>query len=240
MLPRRGRDGGDRGRTPGRVRTKAKRAKKKPHAEDASAQKNAPRGARLTTEATTAHRLKIELVDVKPRVWRRIEIASGAKLPFVSHVLLAAMGWTDSHLHAFEARGVRYGTRDPDFPDNTRSERSVRLADIAPNVKDRFLFDYDFGDGWKHRVTVEAVGETTDADVPRCIAGARACPPEDCGGPGGYVELLEILADPEREEHQRMRSWVGPDFDPREFDLVGTNETLRRLARRRRAPRRLD
>jgi yecA family protein len=188
-----------------------------------------------TAGAARVHRLKIELTGVKPPVWRRVEIASDAKLPLVSRVLLASMGWMDTHLHAFEVGRTRYGVRDPEFPDDTRSERSVTLADIAPNPKDRFMFDYDFGDGWRHRVTVEAIIEASEADLPRCIAGARACPPEDCGGTYGYAELLEVLADATHDEHERMREWAPENFDPGVFDLAGTNQALRRLVRRRRA-----
>lgn len=191
--------------------------------------------SRRAAGAGTVHRLKIQLSGVKPPVWRRVEIASDTKLPVVSRVLLASMGWTDSHLHAFEVGPTRYAVRDPEFPDDTRSERSVTLAEIAPNPKDRFMFDYDFGDGWRHRVTVEAITEATEADLPRCIAGARACPPEDCGGTYRYEELLEVLADPTREEHARMREWAPENFDPDVFDLVETNKALRRLVRRRRS-----
>jgi yecA family protein len=193
-----------------------------------------PKAARVAG-AATMHRLKIQLTGVKPPVWRRVEIASDTKLPVVSRVLLMSMGWTDSHLHAFEVGRTRYGVRDPDFPDDTRSERSVTLAEIAPNPKDHFMFDYDFGDGWRHRVTVEAVTEATETDLPRCIAGARACPPEDCGGTYGYAELREVLADPTHDEHARMREWAPENFDPGVFDVAATNKALRRLVRRRRS-----
>jgi yecA family protein len=137
--------------------------------------------ARAKAPARTVHRLQISLRDVRPRVWRRLEIASDVKLPQLSRALLAAMGWTDSHLHQFVAGGTYYGTPDPDFPSDMRSERSVTLARIAPEPKDRLLFEYDFGDGWRHTVTVEAIVEPEpNASYPLCTGGARACPPEDC------------------------------------------------------------
>jgi hypothetical protein len=111
-------------------------------------------------------------------------------------------------------------------------QRSVTLAQIAPQPKSRFFFDYDFGDGWEHRVTVEAIVDAKDADAPRCVAGARACPPEDCGGPFGYADLLDVLADPQHEEHGEMRRWVGDDFDPSVFDLRRANVEIRALTRR--------
>lgn len=188
--------------------------------------------------ASTMHRLKIQLAGVKPPVWRRILIESNAKLPFVSRVLLTSMGWTDTHLHEFAVGRVSYGVRDPDFQSDVRSERSVTLAQIAPNVKDHFLFDYDFGDGWRHRVTVEEIVESTDDAFPTCIAGVRSCPPEDCGGPYGYADLLEALADPAHEEHERLKEWVGEYFEPNTFDRVQTNRDLRTIAQRQRRSKR--
>jgi hypothetical protein len=102
------------------------------------------------------------------------------------------MGWNDSHLHAFRIGSVTYGNPDPDFPRGMRSERSVTLAQIAPRAKDRFFFDYDFGDGWEHRVVVESIEPAGDSDGVRCLGGARACPPDECGGVGGYRDLLKV------------------------------------------------
>jgi yecA family protein len=117
-----------------------------------------PQRASKTERASgTVHRLKIQLRDVKPPVWRRVEIKSDAKLPEVSRALLMAMGWTDAHLHAFRREGVSFSTPDPDWPMDYRDERRVTLADLAPAPRDWFTFDYDFGDGWQHRVSVEAV-----------------------------------------------------------------------------------
>jgi hypothetical protein len=186
-----------------------------------------------STVLGTIHRLKIRLLDVRPPVWRRVEIASDAKLPDVSRALLAAMGWDDSHLHGFRARGESYGTPDSGFPGGPRDEGRVTLAQLAPRPKDYFIFDYDFGDGWEHRVVVEAIADADlKASYPRCLAGKRACPPEDCGGPSGYAELLRQLGDPSDEEHEAMLEWAGP-IDPEAFSLAQANRKLARLAPRR-------
>ncbi|HVA27389.1 MAG TPA: plasmid pRiA4b ORF-3 family protein [Candidatus Baltobacteraceae bacterium] len=182
---------------------------------------------------THVHVLKIQLAVVKPIVWRRIEIESDAKLPLVSRALLYAMGWTDTHLHAFRIGQAEFGVPDPDFASDMINERRITLAQIAPKPKDRFIFDYDFGDGWSHRVTVEKIIESADYTAPRCVAGARACPPEDCGGPYGYAELIEALADPAHEEHERLTQWMPDDFDPMAFDLEDANVLLRDLRRPR-------
>ena len=155
------------------------------------------------------------------------------KLPVVSRVLITSMGWTDTHLHAFRIGAESYGIPDRDFPDDMHNERSVTLADIAPRVKDSFFFDYDFGDGWVHSVVVEAIETTAETNAPRCIAGARACPPEDCGGTSGYADLIRSLRDSTDEEHAAMREWAGSTFAPELFDLEGVNRDLRRLVRKR-------
>ncbi len=179
----------------------------------------------------STHRLKIVLKDVKPPIWRRIELSSDMKLPQVSRALIAAMGWTNTHLHAFRVGRTSYGVPDADFPSDLRSERQVTLAEIAPNAGDSFWFDYDFGDGWTHKVTVESIISSQDESSPRCLAGARACPPEDCGGPHGLRELLKAYVDPRHERHSEIAQWLPDDFDPNAFDLAGTNRALRRVVR---------
>ena len=181
----------------------------------------------------TVHRLKIALLGVKPAIWRRVEIASDAKLPAVSKVMLMAMGWTDTHLHAFNVGRRTFTDLDPDFPNDDLDERRYTLAHVLPRVKDSLRFDYDFGDGWQHRVTLEAiVSADPDARYPRCVAGRRACPPEDCGGPYGYAEFLEAIGDPTHPEHERLLEWSGP-FDADAFDLLDTNLGLDSIFRKR-------
>jgi hypothetical protein len=140
-------------------------------------------------------------------------------------MLLETMGWEDYHLHSFVVGNSAYGNPDPDFGGDTFDEKRHTLTDIAPNTKDRFRFDYDFGDGWEHNILVEKIGEPeTGVKYPRCTDGANACPPEDCGGPYGYKELRETLADP---AHESMREWAGGKFDPAFFDVSQVNRRLK-------------
>lgn len=185
----------------------------------------------------TIHRLKIRLLDVKPPVWRRIEVASDTQLPDVSRALLAAMGWHDSHLHAFRANGKSYAAPESGLMGDDLDERRVTIAQIARQPKSQFLFEYDFGDGWEHRVTVEAiVAADPDATYPRCLSGARACPPEDCGGPSGYADLLRQLGDPSDDEHEAMLQWAGR-IDPDAFSVDAVNDDLEALTQRQRKAR---
>ncbi|MFD1232366.1 plasmid pRiA4b ORF-3 family protein [Pseudonocardia benzenivorans] len=154
-------------------------------------------------------RLRIRMRDVEPAVVRVIDVPADATLAELHDLLQAAIGWTDSHLHLFEAEGVRYGVPDPDWVDElqVRDEAVVRLRELPS----RFEYVYDLGDGWEHEV--EALGRGGEA--PACVDGEGGCPPEDCGGAPGYAHLLAVLADPGHEEHEHLRRWAGdlPTFE---------------------------
>ena len=175
------------------------------------------------------YQLKVTLNHIKPPVWRRVQVPGEIKLGKLHRILQAAMGWTDSHLHAFRIGNENYGVPDPDFSDDTKNERNIRLDSIAQQGG-RFFYDYDFGDGWEHEIKVEKIlPAETAVHYPRCVDGKRACPPEDCGGPPGYAYLLEALADPEHEEHDSMIEWIGGEFDPEAFDVAEVNQALWRM-----------
>lgn len=173
------------------------------------------------------YQLKITLRHIRPPVWRRLVVPADIKLPKLHEVLQAAMGWTNSHLHAFRVNGVTYGEPDPDFDAGMKSERGVRLDSVA-GEGGSLIYDYDFGDGWEHDIKVEAA-IPAETDTPRylCTAGERTCPPEDCGGPPGYMELLEALRDRKHPQHADMLEWMGGEFDPEAFDLDAVNSALR-------------
>lgn len=131
-------------------------------------------------------------------------------------------------MHAFYIGGESYGCAGPAIPD-MRDERKVRLGDLVKKGG-RLMYEYDFGDGWTHEIHVEKVlPAETGARLTRCLAGERACPPDDCGGPPGYQNMLDILADPEDPEYEEMLEWVGEDFDPEAFDLDAVDKALRKL-----------
>ena len=183
----------------------------------------------MATQAKRVHRLKITLRQVKPPVWRRIEVASNMRLSELAAVLEAAMGWLGGHLHAFEAGGVFYEIPDDDIGfRKTVDERKARLEQVLPDVKSKMRWEYDFGDGWEHDVVVEAIeARRSDVTYPVCLAGKRACPPEDCGGPWGYGNLLVALSDPAHSEHEDMTEWAPPGFDAEAFDIEETTDMMR-------------
>jgi hypothetical protein len=173
--------------------------------------------------------LRIELKRVEPLVWRRIVVPENITLPKLHVALQWAMGWTNSHLHEYEIARQRYGIIDPDWPDDEPliDERRVRLKPLLESGLRRFNYLYDFGDHWEHVITVEDLIMPTPGLPPvRCTAGENACPPEDVGSAGGYAEFLEILKDPNHEEHASMLEWAGGSFDPTAFSLDDVNERL--------------
>jgi hypothetical protein len=184
---------------------------------------------RAVKKPTAVYRLHVELEGVAPPVWRKLLVPSNVTLADLHTALNEVMGWTNSHLHQFTLRDRRFG--DVSMPDaeelELEDERKVRLEALV-GVGQHLRYDYDFGDGWQHHVEVEKMLEV-DARLayPLCVGGARACPPEDCGGPGGYEHLLEVLQDEEDEEHDDLVAWVGGHFDPEGFDVNRTNAGLR-------------
>ena len=177
--------------------------------------------------------LEVALLDVEPRVWRVVAVPATMTLADFHRVLQVTMGWTDSHLHEFVTEsGQRYEAVDPDVdPDGPEDDvgdaSEVVLGDVLRARGASLKYEYDFGDGWEHRIKVLRTRAATMGErYPRCIAGERACPPEDCGGPWGYAELLEALADPGHERHDELREWVGPYFDPEAFDIDEVNRLL--------------
>jgi hypothetical protein len=177
------------------------------------------------------YQLKVTLRGIRPPVWRRLQVRGDVTLNRLHHVLQVVMGWTDSHLHQFRVRGKIYGVPDPEGPHRgppTLDERRVRLATVAPAEKSRIIYEYDFGDGWEHDVVVEKIlPPDANAEAAVCLTGRRACPPEDCGGPWGYENLLRVVADPRDPEHEEMLAWLGGGWDPEEFDAGEVNELLR-------------
>jgi Plasmid pRiA4b ORF-3-like protein len=168
--------------------------------------------------------LRITLADVAdPPVWRQVVIPAGYTLDRVHAVIQAAMGWQNYHLHMFRIAGRAYGPADPDDELETLDEKQFQLGDLL-KTGERAGYEYDFGDGWEHELAVEASAAADAVRVyPECTGGEGACPPEDCGGPGGFADLKELLAGPPSPEREEMRAWAGEEYDPVRFDLAAAN-----------------
>lgn len=183
------------------------------------------------------YQLKITLLGTKPPIWRRLLVPAGMTLAGLHKTLQEAMGWENYHLHEFRIGRKTYGEPDPDarmmgLP-TTVNERTVRLFSVLGEVGAKAEYLYDFGDGWEHRIVVEKVlPPDPGVAYPVCVAGKLHGPPEDCGGVPGYYNMLEALQDPDHEEHEALREWIGEGFDPDAFSVDEVNEWLKPLRRR--------
>ena len=183
-------------------------------------------------------RLRIELQELKPKIWRRIDVPLSMNLETLHKAIQVTMGWTFSHLWEFEIDGRRYG--DPffeEFVDDPPlySAKRLQLRTAIARGADRFVYLYDFGDDWRHDVIVDEVCDgDPDTDYPVFVDGARRCPPEDVGGPGGFMDFLEAVFDSQHDEHRAMLEWYGGPFDPIGFDEVRARLGVEDMARRRR------
>lgn len=186
---------------------------------------------RRMTAKTQIFQLKIQLLGIRPPVWRRVLVPGDMNLAELHDVIQTAMGWTDSHLHEFDVAGARYGVPYQDWDmDGVADESRVKLFRAAWEG-DRLRYDYDFGDGWEHDVKVEKVFDPQPTTrYPCCVGGRRACPPEDVGGPWGYQTFLAAIADAGHDEQEEWVEWVGGGFDPTEFDAAAADKALDPLA----------
>lgn len=189
-----------------------------------------------TQQSALGYQLHVFLSGSHPLIWRRVQVPANAKLDWLHAVLQVAIGWTNSHLHQYVSGDRMYSdpragieTYEGDPP--VLDERKHTLSTLLEDNPEGFVYDYDFGDSWEHQVVVE---KSVKLDAPMsttalCLDGARACPPEDCGGLGGYVELLKALKNKKHPEHKNMREWLGRPFDPGAFDVAKTNHWLQKL-----------
>jgi hypothetical protein len=177
-------------------------------------------------------KLRVALDDIKPQVWRQFVVPASITLDRLHDVLQVVMGWTDSHLHSFTIAGQEF-TEDPEEPEQGIEETGIVLGALIRKPRTKFIYLYDFGDGWMHTITIQSVEPIPAGHAVNitCLAGQRRCPPEDVGGPWGYQEFLEAIADPKHPEHHSFLDWCGGSFDAKEFDVKAVNAELAELDR---------
>ncbi|MEA3385430.1 MAG: plasmid pRiA4b ORF-3 family protein [Thermodesulfobacteriota bacterium] len=185
--------------------------------------------AKRKKASKSLYQIKVTLIGSKPPIWRRLIVKENIRLDQLHSVLQVAMGWFNYHLHQYRVGSSYIGIPDSDFDIDLTDERKVYLQDIISNPKDNFVYEYDFGDGWEHKIILEKILPLDFSESPVVIKGKKACPPEDCGGIWGYSDLLDAIQDPKHEEHASMIEWVGGEFDPDEFDIELINSHLIKL-----------
>jgi len=186
---------------------------------------------KISTKAPAPiYQLKITIRDLRPPIWRRVLVPGSFTLYKLHGVIQAAFGWFDYHLHSFLIDGNYYSIPSPDDVEPVIDERRFTIQAIAPGVKRKFLYEYDFGDSWEHDILVEKIlPPEAGAAQATCVAGKRARPPEDFGGTWGYMNFLKVIANPNHEEHDSFLEWVGGEFDPEKFDLELINRKLKKV-----------
>lgn len=180
-------------------------------------------------------RLKITLDDVESVVMRRIEVPFDIRLDRLHLVLQTALGWTNSHLYEFRIKNIGFGMPDPTWGDGPLDARKATLLSAVEDTGAKsFKYLYDFGDGWEHSVKIERIAPTVPGLDPLSLIDATgACPPEDIGGPWGYQEFIEALADPGHERHKELVEWWGSDrFDSDTVDKPAITEALQALGKK--------
>ena len=186
---------------------------------------------------------KVTNLDIDPPIWRRLLLPAAINLAELHHVLQAAFGWLDYHLHEFIIGGLAYGAPElarEDFDDDEprmfeATDVHLRDFDLYHVPDPAFLYHYDFGDSWIHRVEFEPqLARDPGVKYPACIDGARHRPPEDVGGPSGYATFLAAWNDPDHDDHKAMRRWAGRAFHPEKFNLEAADKAVKTACRRAR------
>ena len=175
------------------------------------------------------YQLKVTLKGIRPPIWRRFQVKSNITFWELHNTIQTVMGWYNAHLHQFFVDGLTITDQETlDWGmDDGVDVTKARLNRYVNYEKQRFIYEYDFGDSWEHVVLVEKIMPAeSNVTYPRCLKGKRACPPEDVGGIWGYESFLEVLANPEHEEYDEYMDWLGGELDPEEFDLEEINRML--------------
>ncbi|HJK86945.1 MAG TPA: plasmid pRiA4b ORF-3 family protein [Candidatus Megaira endosymbiont of Nemacystus decipiens] len=180
----------------------------------------------MTKKDEKIYQFKITLKSSKPPIWRRIQVPENYSFWELHVALQDAMGWEDYHLHQFDMTDPKNGFEvnignpdDLEYGRNIINEQKVKISKYFSSLNKKAFYEYDFGDGWEHTILLEKIiPQEAKVKYPRCIAGKRKCPPEDCGGLWGYEELLEIISDPKHPEYKERIEWLGNKFDPDDFN----------------------
>ena len=178
------------------------------------------------------YQLKITIDGIAPPIWRTNRVPETFSLNKLHHIIQLSFGWTNSHLYMFGEYENKIGDpilwEDDEYP--TLWDKKVKIKDVLQNVGDELKYEYDMGDGWEHMVVLERI-EDGGSKIARCHDGARAAPPEDCGGIDGYQELIHHRYHPEKDGYIELIEWLGDEYDPELFDLKVVNKELKGLTK---------
>ena len=183
-------------------------------------------GKYMTISFKNVYQFKISLDGSRPAIWRRIQVPETYTFWDLNIAIQNTMGWKNIHLSAFEIMNPKTSTKD--YINNFEEGSEIGLGQLSWEVPlssyfghdiKRTHYQYDFGDSWNHTVVCEKIcPREPDVTYPICLDGQSACPPEDCGGVGGYAHLIKVMKDPQHPHYEEVMKWIGLPFDPAEFN----------------------
>lgn len=186
----------------------------------------------VPSEPEAVFQLKVTLDGIRPSIWRRIQVRGDITIFKLHKILQVAMGWYDCHLHQFVIVGQSYSVISMEadmLGDDFKDEKRFKLNRVIPGEKFKFTYEYDFGDSWSHTILVEKIlWPMEELKAPVCLKGKRSAPPEDCGGKGGYNDVLKALRNPSRSKNAELLEWLD-GYDPEYFDADVVNERLAKI-----------
>ena len=188
------------------------------------------------TRTDSIARIRIELNGIDPTIWRGVEVPLTTSLKGLHDVIQAVMPFENRHLFLFNVGDKRYGIpdREWDHVHETLDAKNIKLGALVERGVSTFSYTYDFGDDWRHSVTIENVTAADPTlDYPRFVDGSRRAPPDDVGGIPGFDEFLDAMTTPRHPDHKRLREWYGGSFDPDDLNLPVISSRIGKLARRR-------
>lgn len=184
-------------------------------------------------------RIRIELEHIEPQIWRQVEVSLTTNLRALHEVIQAVMPWENYHLYQFTVDNRVYGEPDPEdsiWGRKIYQAKGMRLGTLVDRGVTELLYTYDFGDDWQHRIVVEALSEADPGtDYPRFVDGARTAPPEDVGGPPGFMDFVEAITKRSHPQHKDMVRWYGGPFNPVDFGAEKIAARIREISVKRKA-----
>lgn len=177
---------------------------------------------------------KISLLGFEPEIWRIFKAPGDLNFDLFHGAIQIIMGWENSHLYYFENKNIhiKIPMELESYQATTKvvEAHEIKLEEVFKRKGSTMEYFYDFGDEWTHKITALEINKDEEIAIPICLDGANACPPEDCGGTGGYSHFLHALKEenaPEDKDWEYWRENFKPDF----FDVENVNKSIRECFR---------
>ena len=196
-------------------------------------------------KSVDVYQLKVSLLGISPSIWRRINVRSDSSIADLHYTIQISMGWTDQHLNHFTIYGKEYGVYHDGGIIFQDDPQKTRLDQFNFSLRDRFRYEYNFHDSWKHEIRLEKIIDFAPEKIyPVCIGGSRGTPPEECGGAWAFMKfkqkytqwnlinrIVEMAHNSEKditiEEINKLRFWINLEY----FDRSSVNHKLAHIAR---------